>query len=42
MKNDQTFFKKTCGVNSTGFLKYVWPIIIIRHERVNPLVPDVH
>ena len=26
---------KSCGVNTTRFLKYVWPFYNIMHERVN-------
>ena len=26
---------KICGVNTTRFLKYVWPFYNIMHERVN-------
>ena len=27
-------FKKSCGVNTARFLKYVWPFYNIMHEKV--------
>ena len=33
-KKDQTYFKKSCGVNTTRFLKYDWPLFKIMNESV--------
>ena len=35
LQSGQTYFKKSCGVNTARFLKYVWPFCNM-HEMVNP------
>ena len=32
--------QKSCGVNTARFLKYVWPIYNIMHERVKKIFFD--
>ena len=37
LQNSQTHFKKSCGVNTARFLKYIWPFYNIVKERLNLL-----
>ena len=34
LKKGKKYFKKYCGVKIARFLKYVWPLFNIIHEKV--------
>ena len=41
LKNGQTYFKNSCGVHITKFLKYVWPFFNITYEMVKGYIDRI-